>query len=349
MTNPIVTDRSEWNALLKKLNASKLVVLTDENTSKYCLPYFKANYLHELPFIHVEIAQGELHKTMAEVEKLWEQWMHEQVDRQALIICLGGGMVSDAGGFAAGTFKRGIRCIHVPTTNLAMCDAALGGKTAINFNGIKNQIGLLHQPEAVLIDPTFLQTLPERELISGFAETLKHALIADHPFWLTLKNCDVLQASSNLSILLKSAQIKLSIAEQDIDDRGIRQQLNFGHTVGHAIESMSLESVHPLLHGEAIALGMLAEAWISTNVCGLPAEDLDEICATLARIYAKTDFKLDLDNNNLMLLMKQDKKNTEARITCTLLTNIGQPEIAHQVDEHLLREGIQFAMDHFAA
>jgi len=325
------------------------VVLTDENTSIHCLPYFKSNYLQELPFVHVEITQGELYKNIGEVEKLWERWMHEQVDRQALIICLGGGMVSDAGGFAAGTFKRGIRCIHVPTTNLAMCDAALGGKTAINFNGIKNQIGLLHQPEAVLIDPTFLQTLPERDLISGFAETLKHALIADHPFWLTLKNCDVLQASTNLSILLKSAQIKLSITEQDIDDRGIRQQLNFGHTVGHAVEAISLESVHPLLHGEAVAFGMVAEAWISTKVSELPTNELKEICATMTRIYAKTNFNLDLDNNNLLLLMKQDKKNTEARITCTLLTNIGQPEIAHQVDEHLLREGMQFAMDQFAA
>ena len=242
---------------LSKLNVksySKVAILVDENTKKECL--YKLPNLEE-PII-IEIPSGERNKNITTCNLIWEELTNNKFDRDSILINLGGGVIGDIGGFCASTYKRGIDFIHIPTTLLAMADGSIGGKLAIDFNNLKNQIGLFTNPKSVIIDPDFLDTLPEDQLISGFAEIVKHALISDKNLWETIKATPFKKLAWE-EIITISAELKNRIILNDPKEKGERKKLNFGHTFGHAIESYYLEKGAPILHGEGIFMGMILE------------------------------------------------------------------------------------------
>ncbi|MBP6812124.1 MAG: 3-dehydroquinate synthase, partial [Saprospiraceae bacterium] len=251
---------------------SQVFVLCDENTRRHCLPYFlKETGLSEKITL-TEIPSGESKKTLATCEKIWQTMLTAKLDRKSLVVNLGGGVIGDMGGFCAATWKRGVDFIQVPTTLLSMTDAAIGGKTGIDFQGIKNTIGVFQQPVAVFVDPVFLQTLPERELRSGYAEVIKHALIGDSELARQLSDPDSfgikLSESSDqnwLDILQKSIAVKVRVVQEDPLEKGLRMLLNFGHSIGHALESWFLKTEEPLTHGEAVYIGMVCESFFAGN------------------------------------------------------------------------------------
>jgi 3-dehydroquinate synthase len=257
------------------------------------------------------------------------------------MINLGGGVITDLGGFVASCFKRGIDFINVPTTLLSMVDASIGGKTGVDLGPLKNQIGVINQPVMVLVVTDFLDTLEERQLNSGFAEMLKHGLIRDKKYWEELKLLSHFDAMDEF--IHDSVLIKNEVVLQDPTEQQLRKILNFGHTLGHAIESYFLESsVHPtLLHGEAIAIGMILEAYLSTELLGLPQTDLEDIKATFLKRYPKISFS-DTDIHNILELMKFDKKNSHGNINFVLLKGIGNPEIDVSVPNELFAKAFAY-------
>src|ERR1700758_1124811 len=259
---------TELADFVKKGNYSRFFVLTDENTGKHCLPVLR-EHIDELDnYDIIEINAGEESKSIDFCVGVWKMLIDFGADRQSLLINLGGGVISDMGGFAASTFKRGIDFVHVPTTLLSQVDASVGGKTGIDLDNIKNIIGTFTQPKAVFIEHEFLRTLPPRQILSGLAEMLKHGLIADATYWNELKYSDLDNPSA--ALVYHSIEIKNKVVIADPHEKGIRKSLNFGHTVGHAIETYSLmNDKDPLSHGEAIAVGMICEAYISHQRTGL--------------------------------------------------------------------------------
>ncbi len=320
MKEIIASDYSIWigENSLSKLNISsysKVAILVDENTKKDCL--------HKLPKIDnsilIEIQSGEEKKNITTCNFIWEQLTKNNFDRNSLLINLGGGVIGDMGGFCASTYKRGIDFIQIPTTLLAMVDASVGGKLGVDFNGLKNQIGIFNYPNSVIINPEFLSTLPENELKSGFAEVVKHTLIADKNLW----NKIISTSFNELiweEIIETSIQIKNKIVESDPFEKGERKKLNFGHTFGHAIESYYLEKGTPILHGEAIALGMMLESDLS---------DLTVIEKETINIFLYNFFQIPElpPKHEIIDLMKGDKKNKDGKINFSLLNGIGNCSI----------------------
>jgi 3-dehydroquinate synthase len=338
----IITTTSHWSELLNSLDYSDLVVLVDENTQELCLPFVVKNLIQQRKFTILETKSGESSKEIGTVERLWGELMDTNIDRNAILICVGGGVVCDLGGYVASTYKRGIRTIYIPTTNLAMCDASIGGKTGVNFNGIKNQIGTFHPPTSILVEVDLLKTLHPRQVVSGYAETIKHALIADPEFWATL--IDGNQHGMASSDILRSMQIKRDIIKDDYLDTGSRQALNFGHTIGHAIESASQETSDPLLHGEAIAIGMVAESYLSTKLAGLAVESFEAIRSHIAHIYREVQLP-SIDMETYLSHMRQDKKNAGAGIVCSLISSIGSPALGVVANESELIEALEFTQN----
>ncbi|MCK6694924.1 MAG: 3-dehydroquinate synthase, partial [Thermoanaerobaculia bacterium] len=250
-------------AWLRKHDYSQIFMVTDENVRQYCLSVFlqKAGLPASVPL--VVIPAGEWHKNLSAGEQIWQAMFNARLDRKALVINLGGGVIGDMGGFCAATFKRGVDFIQVPTTLLAMTDAAIGGKLGVDFQGIKNAVGVFRNPAAVFADPLFLQTLPPRELRSGFAEVIKHALIGDPVLWEKIRNIPAGRLGAGNAdwsdLLHASIAVKVRVVTEDPLEKGIRALLNFGHTIGHAIESYFLNTDDPLTHGEAVAIGMVCE------------------------------------------------------------------------------------------
>ncbi|MFK8055320.1 MAG: 3-dehydroquinate synthase [Saprospiraceae bacterium] len=321
---------------LEQLNPSKIFVLVDDNTEEHCLPVLAKALVEKLSAKQViTIAAGELNKTLPTVSVVWEKLIEQQADRHALVINLGGGVVTDLGGYAAGCYKRGIRFLHIPTTVLGMVDAALGGKTGVDHGGIKNSVGLFQMPQAVLTDTQFLATLPARELRSGMAEMYKHALIHDHAQWEELK------ATTEVSdaLISKSQQVKLDIVAADPFEKGLREALNYGHSVGHAIESLLLETSEPLLHGEAIAAGMICEAYLSELLCGLEAEAVQDIEQTLLSIYGHAALS-ETQQQAITELVANDKKNRGGRIRMSLLHKIGTPALGIEVQPEQIKAAV---------
>ena len=306
---------------LRGRNYSKIAILVDENTAQHCLPVFLEKTGLE-DFQLIRIAAGEQHKNFETCQLIWRQMMECGLDRRSLLLNLGGGVIGDMGGFCAATFKRGMDFVQAPTTLLSQVDASVGGKLGIDFMQVKNSIGVFQDPAAVFVDADFLKTLPYRELRSGFAEMIKHALIADAEQWQNLSKLENLTESDWLPYILHSLRIKQGIVEADPFERGIRKALNFGHTIGHAIEGHALESEHPLLHGEAIAAGMIAESYLSHQKLGLPMHDVEAITAYLTRIYGT--FQIEKSNYpDYFALMQQDKKNENGQILFSLIHPIG--------------------------
>lgn len=331
---------SRISDLFKEKYFSTVWILVDENTAKHCYPHL----VHFLPQHHIiQITSGEEHKTLAACELIWNKLSSSQADRQALIINLGGGLIGDLGGFAAGCYKRGISFVNIPTTLLAMVDASVGGKTGIDWMGYKNQIGLFAEPEAVLVYPSFLHTLPHRELISGFAEIIKHYLIADaDAFGELFRNLQPLSKFEWLDVVKKSIDVKSNIVAQDPHEKGVRKALNFGHTIGHAAESYFLKTEHQkLLHGEAVAIGIVCESFISRQQNQLAASVLDNIVKVILH-YFKLPPLPPFDFHELLQLIKQDKKSEIQQNRFTLLNGIGNYSINNFVEEDVILDSMNY-------
>lgn len=262
-------------------------------------------------------------------------------DRKAIVLNLGGGVIGDMGGFCGSTFKRGMDFVQIPTTLLSQVDASVGGKLGIDFQGVKNAIGVFNDPKAVFIDPFFLQTLSLRERKSGFAEIIKHALIADAPQFDELLKINDLEQADWQKIIPQSLKIKQNIVQQDPFEKNVRKALNFGHTIGHAVESFFLETNEPLLHGEAIAIGMICEAFLSNKKNKLSEKDLQIITDFMLKIYGKINIPSDAFAF-LIKIMQQDKKNESDAINFTFLKDLGQFEINHSASEKEILESIDF-------
>jgi len=315
-------------AYLDQAQFSQLAVLVDENTREHCYPKVAA-FLPE--HLLIEIKSGEVNKTLTTCEHIWSEMTGAAFDRKALLINLGGGVIGDMGGFCAVTYKRGISFVNVPTTLLAAVDANVGGKLGIDFMGLKNHLGFFQEPEAVLIDPTFLETLPQRELRSGFAEVLKHGLIADEDYFAQV-SADGLDQTNWSAVIAHSVQIKTAVVEADPREAGLRKILNFGHTIGHAIESHYLDGPNHLLHGEAIAIGMICEAYLSKKLLGLPDEQLQLVTDTLHQVYPEVKlYKADFVD--IIQRMYQDKKNVNHILNHSLIPAIGEATYDISVDE----------------
>ena len=329
-----------FNELLDHSNYAKIVVLVDENTRQHCLPVLLSNL--EIKNLEVlEIKSGEVHKNITTCEQIWKELIDYQVSRDTLMINLGGGVIGDMGGFCASTFKRGIDFIQIPTTLLSQVDSSIGGKLGIDFGSIKNSIGLFKNPKAVFIVPDFLDTLPEREIRSGFAEMIKHGFIADQQIWKDLKKIDSFENVDWLPQIVPSLMVKKQIVETDPFEKNVRKKLNFGHTIGHAIESLALETEKPLLHGEAIAAGMICEAWLSMKSGKLSKEALNEIADYILKIFGKVHLK-ESTFPDLIALMKNDKKNQGTAINFTFLAQPGEALINQSSTEKTIIESLKY-------
>lgn len=297
----------------------KLFLLCDENTQTYCLPVLKEKTASFDKVYCIQIPSGEKNKTIESCNSVWKELLENEADRNSVLINLGGGVICDLGGFAASCFKRGIDFVHIPTTLLAMTDAAIGGKNAINIGNYKNQMGSFTLPHSIFVYTPFLQTLNERNIKNGFAEMLKHGLIADKTLF---KDLVAKENFTDLHSLEASITIKNKIVVSDLRETGLRKLLNFGHTIGHAIEShFQTKPGNELLHGEAIAAGMICESFISNQCAVLSKADMDEICAGILKFFPRINVGLSI--NELMPYLAADKKNVNGQFNFTLLDSMG--------------------------
>ncbi|OAV45875.1 3-dehydroquinate synthase [Lewinella sp. 4G2] len=325
---PLTAEHFDW---LHARNYAGWVVLVDTNTREHCLPLIE-EYLDHDNLVFIECEPGETNKNLDTCQDIWTNMFEGGVGRRWCAICLGGGVLEDMSGFAASTFKRGIDFLQIPTTLLSQVDSSVGGKLGVDFYELKNSIGLFADPIAVWIDPTFLKTLPPREVRSGYAEIIKHALIADAEQWSQLQQITDLSLVDWTQIIPQSVNIKREIVLEDPFERGRRKALNFGHTIGHAIESFFLETDQRLFHGEAIAAGMIMEAKLATSFSRLSATDYGAIETYFLRIYGHQSIP-ESAFPELLGLMRQDKKNEDARINFTLLEAPGKAVINKTVPE----------------
>lgn len=321
-------------------NYSQILVLVDRNTNDHCLPKLQAAFGDITDYDIIEVDPGEENKNIDFCIGVWKTMLDFGVDRKALMINLGGGVVTDMGGFAASTFKRGIDFIHVPTTLLSQVDASVGGKTGIDMDNVKNIIGTFTQPQAVFISNQFLETLDERQLLSGFAEVIKHGLIYDKNLFEYSKS--IFLDSIPNDLVIRSVKIKNEIILQDPKEKGLRKILNFGHTIGHAVEGFSLlHDSNPLLHGEAIAIGMICEAYLSNKLNNLSDMELEEIVTTFTNRYPFYAIHEQADAE-LLSLMRNDKKNEGSKLGFALLNKIGSCDEQFFVEEDLIIESLNY-------
>lgn len=322
---------------------SGIAILTDKNVN-----YYWGKHLQKIfgkDDVLITIPAGEEQKNMATVQNIWATLLQHKFDRKSLLICIGGGVICDMGAFAASTYMRGISFIQVPTTLLAQTDAAIGGKTGVNFGELKNMIGTFAQPLGVICDTEFLTTLPKREYVSGFAEVIKHALIADAKFfrYLSGKELTALNDNELQEVLHKSCDIKCRVVSEDVNEKNKRKMLNFGHTIGHAIEMASYETGKPLLHGEAVAVGMIAEAKLSQLAGFISAKDLSAIEEIIiqAKLPTKVSRKLEKKISEKIVL---DKKNEKQKIKWVLLKGIGKAVIDVEQPARLIKQAITYVL-----
>ncbi|MEL1248990.1 3-dehydroquinate synthase [Flavobacterium helocola] len=323
--------------MLKPSHYSKIFILVDENTSQYCLPHLLNNLATEIEIEIIELEVGEIHKNIATCTEVWGALSDLGGDRKSILINLGGGVISDLGGFVACTFKRGIDFINIPTTLLSMVDASIGGKNGVDLGNLKNQIGIIREPKAVIVDTQFLNTLPQNEMRSGLAEMLKHGLIFDKKYWDKFKNLKDLSTEDLNHLIHQSIQIKNTIVCEDLTENGIRKSLNFGHTLGHAIESYFLENEDKtnLLHGEAIAIGMILESYISREKNLLTNEEYQEIKYIINDIFERIEFTQN-EIEKIIELLIFDKKNEFGKVQFALLDGIGKIKINQESDNELI-------------
>lgn len=339
-------NNAAYEALNKHINDnnfSKIFILVDTNTHNHCLPSFLGNLETRLIIEIIEIEAGEIHKTIDTCVGVWNTLSDLNADRKSLLINIGGGVVTDLGGFVASTFKRGIPYINVPTSLLAMVDASVGGKTGVDLGHLKNQIGVISSPDIIVVDTNYLKTLPQNQMRSGLAEMLKHGLISDEKYWNEFKNLSALSIENLDALIYESILIKKKVVDQDPYEKNLRKTLNFGHTLGHAIESYFLS--HPnktdLLHGEAIAIGMIMESFISSKLLNLSDKALSDIKQLFKKYYSSVEIK-ESEYASIIDLLKYDKKNLHGNINFVLLEAIGKPKIDCLVDDDLIIAAFKF-------
>lgn len=335
-----------WSILrevLSQQKPSKVFVLVDTNTKTHCLPTLEKQFPKDLLFQIITIPAGEKNKTISTCTNVWQQLSDLEADRNSLLINLGGGVVTDLGGFVASTFKRGIEFINIPTSLLAMVDASVGGKNGVDLGHLKNQVGVIRNPLSVFVFVEFLATLPKAEITSGYAEMLKHGLIASETYWNKLKNFNVSNPAAAEQFIWESIEIKNTVVTKDPTEKNFRKTLNYGHTLGHAIESYCLKNSdkHPLLHGEAIAIGMVLANYLSSELKKFPKEKLQQTTAIFLSIYGCYDFT-ENDVEKIIELLKFDKKNTDGNVNFVLLEDFSSYAIDQQVDNELIRSAFNF-------
>lgn len=317
---------------------SQVFILTDENIAMFWLPETE-HWLGCERAVEIVLKPGEKYKTLQTAQRIWKTLMKHHADRHAVMVNLGGGVITDLGGFVASGYQRGIRFVNMPTTLLAMVDAAIGGKTGVDFGGCKNQIGTFAEPMEVWISPIFLSTLPQREILSGMAEMVKYGFIAYPPM---LK----VTPDNYQEYLLTAGKLKREIVTQDYKEQGFRKVLNFGHTIGHAIESHCLNKDNPLLHGEAVALGMGAALWLSVQLCHLDETVLHNFEGQLPVLLSEAETKLDVaDIEPVMRYLAHDKKNKNGKEQFVLIEAPGQPKLDVEVASTKVKEALTYIIN----
>ena len=331
------------NKFISKNKYSKVFILVDSNTNKYCLDLFLEKHLIGIDFKIVKIKEGEKNKNTKNLYSAWTKISKLGGDRNSLLINLGGGLVSDLGGFVASTYNRGIDFINVPTTLLSIVDASIGGKVGINIGRLKNQVGVFNYPKLILIDTSFLETLPKREINSGFAEMLKHGLIFEKNYYKTLSELKNIDSKLSTELIYNSIKIKNEVVNRDPKEKDFRKILNFGHTLGHAIESHFLgkKKAKNLLHGEAISIGMILESYISYKILKLPYEQCKNIKQTINNNFKKVKINKE-DLKSIVRLIKFDKKNRGEKVLFVLLYEIGKIKIDIEVPKKIVIESFEF-------
>lgn len=331
------------NAFISGYNPSAIFILVDENTNNYCLPILLEALETEAQIEIIEIEAGEENKNLDTCAGVWHALTELGADRKSLMINLGGGVITDLGGFVASVFKRGIAFVNIPTTLLSMVDASVGGKTGVDLGVLKNQIGLFSNPEMVLVDTRYLETVSDRELRSGLAEIIKYGITYDVKLWNKINNFKEISISAINKLIHRSIEIKNEVVTKDPKEKGLRKILNFGHTLGHAIESYFLESEDKenLTHGEAIAIGMVTESFISQKLLNFPSEHVKAIKETILGIYEKVYID-PVDYEGIIGLLIHDKKNVGGQINFVLLTDFEQFKLDCNVEKELLVAALNF-------
>ena len=347
MQNVIISDNiiGELQHALSSSKHDVLFVLTDTNTEKLCLPLL-AGISHMKNAKHIVIGASDVNKNIETIAKVWTELGAGGGTRHSLMINLGGGMITDLGGFAASTFKRGISFINIPTTLLAMVDASVGGKTGINFNGLKNEIGVFNSADYVILDTEFIKTLDAENIRSGYAEMLKHGLISTAEHWneligFDLENPDI---ATLRNMVGTSVGVKEKIVEEDPLEKGIRKALNLGHTIGHAFESFAMESGKPVLHGYAVAWGLVCELYLACIKCQFPTEKMRQTVRFITDHYGKMHITCD-NYERLYEYMTHDKKNIAGHVNFTLLADIGNIRINQTASKEEIFEALDFFRD----
>ena len=333
--------KSELATAISECEHDKTFILVDEVTKEKCWPLLSKQLSMRKAKL-ITIGATDTHKNIESLAHVWEELGKDGASRHSLLINLGGGMVTDLGGFAASTFKRGINFINIPTTLLAMVDASVGGKTGINFNGLKNEVGVFNDSKYVILDTDFLKTLDGQNICSGYAEMLKHGLISNEKMWAELIKFNIQQPDLEKlqEMLAKSVKVKENVVKKDPHEQGIRKALNLGHTFGHAFESWSLKH-SPILHGYAVAYGMICELYLSAIKTGFPTDKMHQTVQFIRENYGAINITCD-DYPELIELMTHDKKNRNGIINFTLLANIGDIRIDQTATEKEIKEAFDF-------
>lgn len=333
---------SALTSIVSHYPEGKVYVVVDENTRAYCLPQLLSiQCLSNVPVL--EIPSGEDHKSLDSVVNVWNFLEENGADRKSLLINLGGGMLSDLCGFAASCFKRGLHFVNIPTTLLSQVDASVGGKTGINFNGLKNEIGVFNQPQTVLIASRFLRSLNKENILSGYAEMLKHGLIHSKAHWDECLAFDLNGIDFEVlnEMVGRSVAVKEYFVVKDPTEMNIRKALNLGHTVGHAFESLALHKNRPILHGYAVAYGLIVELYLSSKKVGFPMDETKRISKWIVETYGRFAISTS-DFEPLYLKMTKDKKNEAGRINFTLIPEVGRVEINIDCEKPLILEALEF-------
>ncbi|MGG8496898.1 3-dehydroquinate synthase [Tenacibaculum sp. TC6] len=343
VTYPIHFEEKAYEELAKTIvnnNYSSIFILVDDNTLEHCYPRFMQLFATDKSIEIIQINPGEVYKNIETCVGVWNVMTELGADRKSLLITLGGGVITDLGGFVASTFKRGIDFINIPTTLLSMVDASVGGKTGVDLGVLKNQIGVFANPEMIVIDPEYLHTVSAREIRSGTAEIIKYGMTHDLNLFNQIKDNPSLNI---IDLIHRSIEIKNEVVLADPKEKNIRKVLNWGHTIGHGVESYFLDSPHKdnLTHGEAIAIGMVCEAYLSSKVLGFPFDQVTEIKKAIITIYGKANLVTE-DFNTIIDLMKHDKKNIGGNINFVLLNNYEDFKIDCKVPLELIKESLQF-------
>jgi 3-dehydroquinate synthase len=332
----------ELGSIVSSYPKGKVYIVVDEHTRKYCLPQLQ-QYAEFAQLPVLEIPSGEENKSLESVVRVWNFLEENGADRKSLLINLGGGMLSDLCGFAASCFKRGLHFVNIPTTLLSQVDASVGGKTGINFSGLKNEIGVFNQPQTVIIASRFLKSLDRENILSGYAEMLKHGLIHSKPHWDELLAFDLNNIDYELlnEMIARSVAVKEYFVVKDPTEKNIRKALNLGHTAGHAFESIALHQHRPILHGYAVAYGLIVELYLSSKKVGFPMCKTEGITKWILSWYGPFPITTE-DIEPLYLKMTKDKKNEAGRINFTLIPEIGSVEINIDCEKELIVEALEY-------